>query len=513
MPRGDEGTTAAPPDTDLPAAWARLEATKKHGQHLIRLHPRRELSATIRNPDRLLGLVLVVGEELTFEPSELAGSQQVGLTVSVDAGTTTIALDLRHQQFREMFLQLCDDLVPRVLREEEEAAGAGVLVRRFNAWQRFLKRAGQGMSPERQRGLYGELKTLGDLMLPVLGGAAVDAWTGPSRAPQDFQASGIALEVKTIVHSEPQHLKIDGERQLDDFGLAALLLVHHRILKHRDAGETLNDVIDGLRHLIAESGGGRDQFDDRLLEYGYADHERNLYSGVGYSLRETMYYRVRAGFPRLTEIDLVAGLGGLSYEIDASACIPFAIDREAVEAWLREPPRVKASDAPPESLQVEYKQTAWTPTETPQNPQHGQALVARLKTGVVKTVVAFLNSTGGELVIGVADRSGTITGIGVDLGTRTPEAADLDLYERKLMDLLASQIDARVSSQVRLRFETHREGITCHVSVRSSPTPRFGRPVPEPGEQARAVFWVRRGNATVALEGEEMLAYITEHWA
>jgi len=131
----------------------------------------------------------------------------------------------------------------------------------------------------------------------------------------------------------------------------------------------------------------------------------------------------------------------------------------------------------------------------------------------VKTVVGFLNSSGGELVIGIEDGSGTVTGIELDLGAKAPGPLDQDLYERKLMDLLASQIDSRISAQIRIRFEAQREATTCHVSVRSSPTPRFGRPVPEPGEQARATFWVRRGNATVALEGEEMLAYITEHWA
>ena len=370
--------TTTPSELDLAGSWAHLEATSRPGQHSIRLHPRLDLNATIHNPERRLGLVLVVGEVLTFEPGELAGSQQVDLTVSVGNGTTIVALNLRHQQFKEMFLQLCDDLVPRVIGQGTEAAGAVVLVRRFNAWQRFLRRAGHGLSPERQRGLYGELKTLGDLMLPTVGPSAVEAWTGPSRAPQDFQASGIALEVKTIVHSEPQHLKIDGERQLDDFGLAALLVVHHRILKHRDSGETLNDVVDTLRQAIADVGGALDTFDDRLLEYGYADHERDLYSGVGYSLRESLYYRVGPGFPRLVEDDLVPGLGRLSYEVDASACAPFAVFREVVENWLRDPPPVIASDRLPESLQIEYKQTAWTPTETPKNPQHRDAIAARL---------------------------------------------------------------------------------------------------------------------------------------
>ena len=57
--------------------------------------------------------------------------------------------------------------------------------------------------------------TFRDLMVPAVGAAqAVGAWSGPLNTPQDFQASGIAIEVKTIVHSEPQTLRIDGESNL-----------------------------------------------------------------------------------------------------------------------------------------------------------------------------------------------------------------------------------------------------------------------------------------------------------
>ena len=383
--------TEAPAEIDLEAAWSKLAVTKTPGTHQIRLHPLLDLNATISNPDGELGLFLRTREHVTFEDRELVGSEQISISCTPDGEGDLIALVLEKGASREMFLQLCDDLVTRVVVHDSERAAATTFVRRFNAWQHFLRRTrGSELSRERQLGLYGELKTLQELLIPHLGTVkAVSSWTGPARTPQDFQWDGMAIEVKTVVHSEPQTFRIDGERQLDDFGLDALLLAHHRVFRHQGAGETLPDLIATIRGSISADEGPVDDFDDSLLATGYRDDDAGSYGSIGYSLKDTTYYRVQPGFPRLTEADLFPGIGSVVYTVTASACSRFEVETNSVLAWLRDPPKVQDPTESGESLQVEYKQTAWTPTTVIHNDEHRKSVERELKTSIVKTVVAF----------------------------------------------------------------------------------------------------------------------------
>ena len=499
---------------DLGEVWERLRESTGTGTHLARLDPVLDLNATIRQPDGSLGLLLRVEEVVPFEVSELTGSEQVDIEHETDDATTSIRLQLLKTESTEIFLKLCEDLVPKIIAQDTQIAAATVLVRRFNTWQRFMKRSqGRGLSASRQRGLYGELVTLKELMIPAVGlTRAVESWTGPENRPQDFQASGIGIETKTLVQREPQQLRISGERQLDDIGLDALVLTHHRIVQHRGAGETLPELVEAVSDLIAEAEGPLDLFEDKLFAAGYAPFDRQEYLQTGYSLRETSYYRVQPGFPRLTENDLFPGIGALSYTVDASACAAFAVDAETVSSWFTEPPPVVDPAVSNEGHQVEYKQTAWTPVGEPKNDDHRQKLERDLKNSVVKTVVAFLNSDGGELVIGVRNEDHAVTGIELDLEAREKETDDHDYYERELVNLFSDRIDNRVHNQLRVRFESHEEGTTCHVSVRPSPSPRFGT-TPSPHEKTRPKFWIRALNTTKELEGNDILGWIEEHWS
>lgn len=499
----------------LDSIWETLEKTTRSGVHFRRLDTDIPLKATIANPDRHLGLQIEVANELSFEPSELVGSAHISIDATSHRSGTVVRLLLTDQSGRDMFVRLCDDIIPRVLAQKTEIAAATMLVRRFASWQRFLRRsAAHGLSRQQQLGLYGELKALQEILLPHLDSyQAVLSWTGPTGAPQDFQLDGIAIEVKTIVHGEPQKLPIDGERQLDDFGLSALVLTHYRVLKHNQSGEFLPDLVNAIRDQIAEDEGPSDDFEDKLLSYGYADDDAGLYGQVGYSVREVSHYRILPGFPRITESDLRPGMGALQYSIDASACVRFEIEPSNIVSWLTDPPTVSDPRESTESGQIEYKQTAWTPMEEGKTKEHHEQLVRELQRSVIKSVVAFLNTDGGELVIGVHDQTREVTGIELDLESRGRARDDLDWYEQAIVALLSDTIDDAVHSHVRIKFTSHEAGNACHLIVRPSPTPRFGHPPPRPNQKKLPVFWIRAGNTTRELSGAELATYLFSHWA
>jgi hypothetical protein len=134
-----------------------------------------------------------------------------------------------------------------------------------------------------------------------------------------------SVEVKSTATNQPQIVRVSSERQLDETGTPALHLLHVSLDVHRDSGESLPQIVDGLRSAIA-GGTGAALFDDRLLDAGYADLHAPKYAHTGYTVRETNFFELRDGFPRITEHDLPPGVGGVSYSLTVAVCLPFVVD-------------------------------------------------------------------------------------------------------------------------------------------------------------------------------------------
>ena len=152
-----------------------------------------------------------------------------------------------------------------------------------------------------------------------------------------------------------------------------------------------------------------------------------------------------------------------------------------------------------ESQTTEFKSTARWNTHTRQADP-------RLEQVIVKTVCGFLNAEGGSLLIGVAD-DGRILGLTEDL--LTLGRGDADRYELFLRDLLSANLSVSTATTVRIRFERVSGHDVCLVSVAVSGRPVFAKPQrgAEPNE-----FWVRTGNSTRQLHGDDMVEYQREHW-
>lgn len=154
-----------------------------------------------------------------------------------------------------------------------------------------------------------------------------------------------------------------------------------------------------------------------------------------------------------------------------------------------------------ESQTVEFKSTArW-------NARAGQ-LDKKMEHIVLKTVCGFLNAEGGTLLIGVDD-DGEVVGLAEDMKTLGSKP-NRDGYELFLRQHLDNNLSVRTASTVRIRFEMVRGADVCLVSVAASGKPVFARPLE--GGQDPSEFWVRIGNATRQLHGDDMVEYQTTHW-
>ncbi len=119
---------------------------------------------------------------------------------------------------------------------------------------------------------------------------------------------------------------------------------------------------------------------------------------------------------------------------------------------------------------------------------------------VLKTIAAFLNTEGGDLLIGVAD-DGSIVGIEGD-GFDTD-----DQFMQHLDQVVRDGLGDRASTCIDLRMQVVQGKTVCVVSCQRSPEPMF---LKWKGMEASADgdFFVRRGPGTVKLSPERAQEYI-----
>ena len=153
-----------------------------------------------------------------------------------------------------------------------------------------------------------------------------------------------------------------------------------------------------------------------------------------------------------------------------------------------------------ESQRVEFKSTArWN--------VHSGRVDKKMEHVIVKTVCGFLNAEGGKLLIGVGD-DGRVLGLGDDM--KTLGKANTDAYELFLRQRLDTGLSVPTAEIVQLGFERIEGAEVCVVTVAASGKAVFSKP--HQGGSAHSEFWVRVGNATKQLHGEDMVDYMSIHW-
>lgn len=156
-----------------------------------------------------------------------------------------------------------------------------------------------------------------------------------------------------------------------------------------------------------------------------------------------------------------------------------------------------------EGQTVEFKSTArWNLHTAQPDP--------KLERVILKTVCGFLNAEGGTLFIGVND-DGKSIGIDQDLATLGSKS-NVDGYELFLRQLLEAGLSVPTAVTVSIRFEPIGGHTVCVVRTSASGRPVFARPTKGQGGVETSEFWVRIGNQTRQMHGDDMVQYQSGHW-
>ncbi|WP_438382517.1 PD-(D/E)XK motif protein [Asaia sp. BMEF1] len=245
---------------------------------------------------------------------------------------TKLAIVLEEERLREIFAVLSADLVNAIVTEPSSAVALRRCIDRLCMWRGLFDRiAPEGLSEERQRGLFGELIVLDHLFLVagnLLDGVA--AWIGSDSAHQDFRRGGLAIEVKTSLAKRHTKIMISNEKQLDERLHDTLVLASIRLDESEPHGLSLPDLVAQLRLRLAGDEPATRLFDERLLLANYLDVHAPLYEVRRYRVTSTQWFRVEGQFPRLTEVNLPAGVGDIHYSIIADDLGAWEMDEETV---------------------------------------------------------------------------------------------------------------------------------------------------------------------------------------
>lgn len=250
----------------------------------------------------------------------------------VSADRPALVFRLLDSQQRDIFRQLCEDIVAAGAHAASEMEAVRASVRRTWRWHHLLRGGtDRRLSPEEQKGLIGELHVLRTILLARLSARdALTAWVGPLGAAKDFEIGTLCIEAKARRGTSNPHVMISSELQLDPGGCSSLYLHVTDVAREPAGAENGRTLHEHVAEVIAAIGGpdapASDRLEQLLLAAGYRPDDD--YSDCRWSIGETRIFTVGEEFPRITASELVQGVTEVRYSVALSACEPFVVDPE-----------------------------------------------------------------------------------------------------------------------------------------------------------------------------------------
>jgi hypothetical protein len=298
-----------------------------------------DVYVALRQPEKLRCIALRLQSGITINYTSYADLKDIKLELIPDEKNNSghyLLILLSSQQHKDVFSTLCEDLINGICNITGDDKIVKELLNRLEKWKSlFDKAALQGLSPEEQRGLFGEVYFLRKWIMQSSDlQKCLHAWLGPERSLRDFQLNDWAIEVKTTHGNNHQKVHISSERQLDTTNLNSLLLYHISLEVQQQSGESLNDLVDSVIELLNAEIAVQTQFRSKVLQGGYFFHHRALYDNTGYHIRHESFYEVRDHFPRIEESDIRNGVGEVNYSIVLSSYSEYIVNESSVIALI-----------------------------------------------------------------------------------------------------------------------------------------------------------------------------------
>ena len=281
----------------------------------------------VRYPDCMRGLAIEMDGKDTFDYEEYPKWQGIKFDkkmMNLGSGRQYyLSVQSSTRDSFPILTRFCADIAMSISRSKSREQAFNELRHCLSRWKRCFSRRRDGLSPERQQGLFAELWLLEQHVMSIVDGSkAVKAWR--ERGIHDFQFESGSLEVKSTKMKEHRTVTINNERQLDNRDISNLLLYVMTLEKVEERKHTLPKIIASLREELSDLDYSLSEFDNKLTEAGYLDEDVEKYRSIGYSIKKEEIFEVTDDFPKL--VDLPPGVGKVKYEIVLASCIDFERD-------------------------------------------------------------------------------------------------------------------------------------------------------------------------------------------
>jgi len=235
-----------------------------------------------------------------------------------------LVIILLENELTEIFVYFIEDIIVALKDISNQEEALITINQKVNYWRKlFSKLSGGLLTPQQQRGLYGELYFLMQLLENLNADRRVIfGWQAPTGANQDFYYFGTAIEVKTSKSNNPS-LKISNELQLDVTGLDYLYLAFYKLNEYPGTQNSLAEIISVIRNRISSDEELVNVFNDKLESLGITVETECEYNNQSYSIRGEKYYQVTPQFPKITRETIDNSIFGVSYEINPDECVDF----------------------------------------------------------------------------------------------------------------------------------------------------------------------------------------------
>lgn len=315
--------------TKIEQIWNDLENDRsfKHGLLIRRFSGNvlPDVFVALKSPENFRCVAASISNSIQINLSSFSNLKDIHVEIIPDETNSEknyLIFKLINSEHRDIFSVLCEDLILNISSVTNQIQLFKTLLNRFEKWKSlFDKLNSVGLTPQEQRGLFGELYFLRkSLHVNSDFFKVINSWTGPAKEIRDFQIGNNALEVKTTHGNNHQKIHISSERQLDLSNLQNLYLYHISLdVRHQD-GETLNQIINSISDLLTTDYSALSSFNNKLLEAGFFNHHREIYKDTGYFIRNDAFYRIEGEFPRIEENEIRSGVGDVKYSIIVENC-------------------------------------------------------------------------------------------------------------------------------------------------------------------------------------------------
>ena len=230
-------------------------------------------------------------------------------------GNYWTCFDLLNSEFKNIFYLFCDDLVNTLDNINDETKELNVIKERFSIWKIMFKKVSNSLTSEKEQGLYGELYFLDNYMIDKYGvNEAINSWAGPLGYNKDFSINDTWYEVKTTSVNSSS-VKISSLNQLSSDLPGYLTLVRIEKMSEEFNNEKCS-ILELFNSIISKISDNeiKETFINKVLEYGFnpeTDFQKNKYT-----VNKITLFKVKDGFPRLTEKDIkYQEIDNVTYEI------------------------------------------------------------------------------------------------------------------------------------------------------------------------------------------------------